>query len=179
MNIHIGYKEIVTLILVGPLLNLLIPGIKCLFSVNRDQNAYNNVFIQMGGKIGRKWYLLNNIIIYLCVLLFSAVCHFLSNWLMYLVALPYFIIFFVLSINNFYKRMNSIFNHIRISIITAIIYAFIINAWTLIKQFDLLPFNTQTLTIEIIVNSFGLFLLFMPSKNSINNSYTKFENKNL
>lgn len=165
MNIHIGYKEIATLILAVPLLKFLIPGVILLFSVDKDQNIYNSSFIQMGGKIGRKWYFLNNIIISLCVVLLGVICGFLSNWLMYLIALPYFIIFFVLQMNNVYKRINSIFNHIKMSIIIAVVYVIVFNVWTLLKQVNLLPYNTQTLIIEIIIDVFGLFLLFAPKKN--------------
>ena len=165
MDIHIGYKEIATAILAMPLLNFLLPSALCLLTVDNEQNSYNNLFIKMGGKIGRKWYFFNNIIISLIALLFSVVCHFLSNWLMFIIALPYFLILFGLQINNHYKRMNALFNNVKICVILATIYTIVFSVWSMLKQFDILPINFITLIVEIAIDVFGLYLLFAPNKN--------------
>lgn len=169
MDIHIGYKEIATVILAIPLLKILIPCAICLFvGINQDQQTYSDAFVQIGGKIGRKWYFFNNIIISLIGILLVVICYFLSNWLMFLIALPYFIALVILQVNNHYKRINAIFDNVKVSIALAIVYSIMLFAHPFLTK--LLAGDMLFLTIYGIIDIVALCLLFVPNKKTEHNN---------
>lgn len=163
MDIHIGYKEIATVILAIPLLKFLIPCAICLLAgINQDQQTYSDAFVQIGGKIGRKWYFFNNVIISLIFILLVVVCYFLSNWLMFLIALPYLIALVILQVNNHYKRINAIFDNAKLSVVFAVVYSIIFYARPFLTK--LLAGDMLILTIYGIMDILSLCLLFIPNK---------------
>lgn len=158
---NVALKAVGTLLFGGPLLSYLLGGIMSIVSCYNDKNEFNNLFLSIGGKIGRKWYFFNGIIVFICLLLLTALCYLLSNWIMFLICIPYFLILFVLYWNNCYKRTNAIFDNSKFSLFfTILLFVFSFGARTVSDYVNSKIVN-GLLLIELFI---WCFLLFAPSE---------------
>lgn len=158
---NVALKVVGTLLFGGPLLSYLLGTIMSLISCYNDKNEFNNLFLSIGGKIERKWYFFNSIIAFACLCFLTALCYFLSNWIMFLISIPYFLILFVLFWNNCYKRINAIFDNSKFSLFfTILFFAFSFGIRT-VSNYMTSKIINGLLLVELLI--WGL-LLFMPSE---------------
>lgn len=158
---NVALKVVGTLLFGGPLLSYLLGTIMSLISCYNDKNEFNNLFLSIGGKIERKWYFFNSIIAFSCLCFLTALCYFLSNWIMFLICIPYFLILFVLFWNNCYKRINAIFDNSKFSLFfTIVFFAFLLGA-RIVSNYLSSKIAIGLLLIELFI---WCFLLFAPSK---------------
>lgn len=129
-------------------------------SINK-QKDFNNRFFSLGGKIHRKWYFFNCLILFAITLVIFFICALLSNWIMYIICLPYFLILYILHWNNCYKRINAIIDNHRISLLLTVVWAMLSIFFGIINN---KISNETAFAINSFITTIWLFLLFTPSK---------------
>lgn len=152
-----------TLVIGGWLLNWVLPLSVGMFGMIAKPNELNEVCITLGGKIHRKWFFFNTLI-YLCafmiIFLLGSVF---SNWIMFIILLPYLILLFILHWGNLYKRINAITdNHSFSKYFTICIAVFGLCSKNIYK---LLPENL-TLLIGILFILFWILVFVLPTKDN-------------
>lgn len=160
---HIGFKVIGTLLFGSPLLSYLLGIIMTIAdSINKPKD-FSDYFFSLGGKIHRKWYFFNCLILLTITLVLGFLCALLSNWVMYIICLPYFLILYILHWNNCHKRINAIIDNHKISLTLTI-------AWAVVSIFLGFINNKVSHEIAFAVNCgltiIWLILIFTPSKDA-------------
>lgn len=112
-----------TLLIGGSLLNWLFPLCIMVFGAIAKQNEINNLCITLGGKICRKWFFFNVFIYIIALMALILIFAVFRNWVMLLILIPYFVILFVLAWGNIYKRLNSITDNHKFSLVATIVWA--------------------------------------------------------
>lgn len=169
MVASVGLKTVGTLLFGSPLLGYLLGTVLSIISCYNDKNEFNNLFFSIGGKIGRKWYFFNSAIIFICLFLLTTLCYILSNWIMFLIALPYFFILFILCWNNCYKRANAIFDNHKFSLFFTILFFLYSFGARIVSNYVSSKIISVLLLVELLI--WG-FLLFVPSTLFKNKNYT-------
>lgn len=112
-----------TFLIGGSLLNWILPLYLMTFGAIARPNEVNNSCITLGGKVYRKWFFFN-VLIYLAALIaFTLIIAVFRNWVMFVILIPYFILLFVLSWGNIYKRWNSITDNHHFSLLITLCWA--------------------------------------------------------
>lgn len=156
-------RAIGTLFFGGFLFNWIIPLWVAIVGLAKENNSYNLV-VKLGGKIGRKWFLINELILIIALLIITGLCVAFKNLVMFLVCIPYFIAFYLLHWNNAYKRINSITNAPKFSLVFVIIWALYALWFSTFGRSMSLDFRLISGLIAIII-CFLLFVLPERKKN--------------
>lgn len=106
------------LILIGSILFCLYILIKNA-SIN---NILNERFYGLFGKINRKWFFINNIILNILFIICISICIYNSIEILTIFCIPYIIVIPFLIYNNIYKRWNSILDNKSLSLLLTILF---------------------------------------------------------
>lgn len=161
--IEFSYKVVGTLLLGGILINYFMPIIGLLMLGMENEAGEAKMFWQISGKIHRKWYFFNGIIISILLFVLAFLTFLLSNWIFTIIAIPYFLILFFLLINNSYKRLYAITDNHKLAIIISPIYIIGMNMFGLFKE-NYLYGNVLLSCIYFIFVIFAFVLLFVKTK---------------
>lgn len=153
-----------TLLIGGWLLNRILFVYMTMFGCNISNKQENNLFLSLGGKIGRKWFFFNVLISFVALIILTLLVVVFRNWVMFFILLPYFIALFVLTWGNVYKRLNSITDNHKFSLATTILLALF--ALCSNKIYSLLPPET-VLLIACLVLLVYLPMFALPAKKDI------------
>lgn len=150
-----------TLLFGGSLLKWTLPLVINMFATIENSNKINELCITLGGKIHRKWFLLNNLIYLISLILLTLLLFIFKNWVMFIIVIPYLILIYVLYWGNIYKRINAITNNSSFSkFFTIFIAIFVLS---LKYVYKLLPDSTN-LIIEILLMIFWFLIFVLPTK---------------
>lgn len=153
-----------TLLIGGVLINWIIPLFISVFGSIAKPDEINILCISLGGKIHRKWYLINNLIYFITLPVLLLILFLFKNVIMFLIIIPYLFLLIVLYWGNVYKRMNAISNYHIFSICFTCILAFLsISSGAISKVF---PKLQSILHICILIVLFVLFVI--PSRKTLN-----------
>lgn len=158
----IGWVQIIgTLLFGGSLLKWILPLVINMFATIENSNKINELCITLGGKIHRKWFLLNNLIYLISLILLTLLLFIFKNWVMFIIVIPYLILIYVLYWGNIYKRINAITNNSSFSKFFTIFMAIFV--LSLKYVYKLLPDSTN-LIIEILLTIFWFLIFVLPTK---------------
>lgn len=115
-------RAIGTLFFGGFLFNWIIPLWVAIVGLVKENNSYNLV-VKLGGKIGRKWFLINELILIAVLMIVIGLGIAFKNLVMFLICVPYIVAWYLLHWNNFYKRINSITDNAKFSLGFVIVWA--------------------------------------------------------
>lgn len=160
---ELGYKIVGTFLLGSVLINYFMPVIGILMLGTQKENDEANMFWEIVGKINRKWFFFNGIIISLLIGLLTWISIVLWNWVFTIIAIPYFIILIFLVFNNVYKRIYAITDKEKLSFVLCIISVLGINILEFYKE-SFLYKNVCLTVIYFIYVLFGFVLLFTKTK---------------
>ena len=158
---HVGFKVVGTLLFGGPLMSYFLGAIMAIAASINKPKDFSDFFFSLGGKINRKWYFFNCLILLTITLVLGFINVMLSNWVMFIISVPYFLILYILHWNNCYKRFNAITDNHKLSL-------FFVISWGVISIFLGFINNKVSQEFAFLVNSIltaiWLLLLFVPSK---------------
>jgi len=164
--LHIGLQIVGTFLFGGALLNFIIPTFMLLVQAYKEKSEANELYFGIGGKIHRKWFLLNNLIGFILLVSFTFLVYLLRNWVMLIICLPYFFIVFLLAWNNVYKRLNAITDNHKFSLWFTILF----ESFCIFSKYI---YNNTTNAGSLICFLFTVIvwaaLFFMPSKRIVIN----------
>ena len=118
------------LILIGSILFCLYILIKNA-SIN---NILNERFYGLFGKINRKWFFINNIILNILFIICISICTYNSIEILTIFCIPYIIVIPFLIYNNIYKRWNSILDNKSLSLLFTILFL-VLNIFYLLSKY--------------------------------------------
>lgn len=153
-----------TLLIGGWLLNRILFVYMTMFGCNISNKQENNLFLSLGGKIGRKWFFFNVLISFVALIILTLLVVVFRNWVMFFILLPYFVALFVLTWGNVYKRLNSITDNHKFSLATTILLALF--ALCSSKIYSLLS-SKMVLCVGSIVLFIHLLMFALPAKKDI------------
>ncbi len=155
------------LILIGSILFCLYILIKNA-SIN---NILNERFYGLFGKINRKWFFINNIILNILFIICISICTYNSIEILTIFCIPYIIVIPFLIYNNIYKRWNSILDNKSLSLLFTILFL-VLNIFYLLSKYIAIQtkeymsgiilqknFELTTWTYKIIYNLYDSGLL--------------------
>lgn len=162
-----------TILIGGGLFNWIIPLFIMIFGSISKPSELNEYCFTLGGKINRKWFFLNNLIYMIFIVILISLAFIFKNWVMWLILVPYAILWYILNWGNVYKRINAITNNHKFSCNFTYFFAlFALFSKGIYKQFS----DDIALIISIIVLFIWLLILILPSKkiNHFNSQITAF-----
>lgn len=160
---ELGYKIVGTFLLGSVLINYFMPVIGILMLGTQKENDEANMFWEIVGKINRKWYFFNGIIISLLIGLLAWISIVLWNWVFTIIAIPYFVILIFLMFNNIYKRIYAITDKEKLSFVLCIIFVLGLHILNFYKK-SFLYENIYLTVIYFIFVLFSFILLFTKTK---------------
>lgn len=154
-------QAIGTVLFGGSLLKWIIPLSLMIFTTITPPDGLNETCILLGGKINRKWFLFNNLIYFVSLILLTLLLFVFKNWIMFIVIVPYIILLYILYWGNFYKRLNAITDNHSFSKYLTILYAI----FCLCSKFvyEILS-ERATLSLAILTIIFWLFVFLLPTR---------------
>lgn len=145
----------------GWLLNRILFVYMTMFGCNISNKQENNLFLSLGGKIGRKWFFFNVLISFVALIILTLLAVVFRNWVMFFILIPHFVALFVLTWGNVYKRLNSITDSHNFSLIATIL--FVLFALSSNNIYSLLP-PEIVLFIACVVLLVHLLMFTLPAK---------------
>ena len=126
-------------------------------------NNYNEKIFEIGGKIGRKKFILNFFILTLILIIVDSLSLFKIGIINLIIIIPEFILLFY-SWNNICKRLYAITDNIKFSLIFGVFFGLFATIWMILKQKDLIGFRNCYFAIDAIRIIIWVLLMSLPDK---------------